>query len=234
MPHPHDNRDPANAGLGNLVEAARASGVTDKRLLRVLGATPRVAFVPAVHRASAYADVPIPIAHCQVTTQPSLVAMMVAALGLTGDEHVLEVGSGLGFQTALLARLAAYVVGVERWADLAEQARTNLAGQGIGNAEIVVGDGSLGAADRAPFDAIVVCAAFPEVPPPLVAQLRVGGRLVQPIGPGGQEWVELYERTHQGLVRRRTVVLAHFVRLYGEYGYSPTGRSPTAPFEDTD
>ncbi|MFE1775192.1 protein-L-isoaspartate O-methyltransferase [Streptomyces sp. NPDC059008] len=237
MPHPHPRprrgRDPENPGPEKLVEAARASGVTDERLLRALGATPREAFVPATGKASAYADVPIPLAHDQVTTQPSLVAMMVAALGLTGEEHVLEVGSGLGFQTALLARLAAYVVGVERWADLAERARANLAGQGIRNAEIVVGDGTRGAADRAPFDAIVVCAAFPEVPPPLAAQLRVGGRLVQPIGPGGQEWVELYERTDRGLARRRTVVLAHFVRLFGEYGYSPTGRSPTAWFEDT-
>ncbi|RXS83688.1 protein-L-isoaspartate O-methyltransferase [Streptomyces sp. TM32] len=217
-------RDP---GPEDLVQAARASGVTDERLLRVLQATPRSAFVPAAHRASAYADAPVPIGHGQVTTQPSLVATMVAALGLTGDECVLEIGSGHGFQTALLARLAAYVVGVERWADMAGQARANLAGQGIGNAEIVVGDGTLGVPGRAPFDAIVISAAFPEVPPPLAAQLRAGGRLVQPIGPGGQERVELYEKSEQGLVRRRTVALAYFVRLYGAYGYPPT-----APFED--
>ncbi|MFF4953220.1 protein-L-isoaspartate(D-aspartate) O-methyltransferase [Streptomyces chattanoogensis] len=214
-------------GPEHLVEAARASGVTDERLLHALSATPRAAFVPASGHASAYADVPIPIDHGQVTTQPSLVAMMVAALGLTGDERVLEIGSGHGFQTALLARLAASVVAVERWADMAEQARANLAGQGIGNAEIVVGDGTLGVAGRAPFDAIVISAAFPEVPPPLARQLRAGGRLVQPIGPGGQERVELYEKTDRGLVHRRTVTLAHFVRLYGRYGYPPT-----APFED--
>ncbi|MFG3119420.1 protein-L-isoaspartate O-methyltransferase [Streptomyces sp. NPDC048197] len=228
MPRPRRGRDPEELGPEKLVEAARTAGVTDGRLLCALRVTPRVAFVPESHRASAYVDVPVPIAHGQVTTQPSLVAMMVAALGLTGDELVLEVGSGLGFQTALLARLAAYVVGVERWADLAGRARLNLAGQGIGNAGIVVGDGTLGVPGRAPFDAIVVSAAFPEVPPPLAAQLRVGGRLVQPIGPGGQELVELYERARQGLVRRRTVVPAHFVRLYGEYGYSPPG-----PFGET-
>lgn len=215
-------------GPEDLVDAARASGVTDERLMRALSATPRAAFVPASQQASAYADVPIPIGHDQVTTQPSLVAMMVAALGLTGDERVLEVGSGHGFQTALLARLAAHVVGVERWPDLAEQARTNLAARAIDNAEIVVGDGTLGVAGRAPFDAIVVCAAFPEVPPPLVAQLATGGRLVQPIGPGGRERVELYERTGRGLVRRRTVVPAHFVRLYGEHGYTPTPPSGNA------
>ncbi|MEX2974270.1 protein-L-isoaspartate O-methyltransferase [Streptomyces sp. C184] len=221
------SRPGRDLGPADLVRAAHASGVTDERLLRALRATRRTAFVPASHRASAYADVPLPIGHGQVTTQPSLVAMMVAALGLTGDERVLEIGSGHGFQTALLARLAAYVVGVERWADLADRARANLAGQGIENAEIVVGDGTLGVADRVPFDAIVISAAFPEVPPPLAAQLRAGGRLVQPIGPGGQERVELYEKSEQGLVRRRTVTLAYFVRLYGAYGYPPT-----APFED--
>ncbi|MFE7318467.1 protein-L-isoaspartate(D-aspartate) O-methyltransferase [Streptomyces sp. NPDC057555] len=219
-PHPHHGPGPED-----LVEAARACGVADERLLRVLRTTERPAFVPPSHRASAYVDVPIPIGHDQVTTQPSLVAMMIAALGLTGDERVLEIGSGHGFQTALLARLAAYVISVERWADLAEQARANLAGQGIENTEIIVGDGTLGVADRGPFDAIVVSAAFPEVPPPLAAQLRTGGRLVQPIGPGGREQVELYEATPQGLVRRRTIALAHFVRLYGEHGYPSTASS---------
>ncbi|MFI9310889.1 protein-L-isoaspartate(D-aspartate) O-methyltransferase [Streptomyces triculaminicus] len=214
-------------GPEQLVRAARASGVTDERVLQALRAVPRTAFVPASHRAVAYADVPIPIDHGQVTTQPSLVAMMVAALGLSGDEHVLEIGSGHGFQTALLARLAASVVSIERWPDMAERARANLADQDIQNAEVVAGDGTLGMADHAPYDAVIVSAAFPQVPPPLVEQLRADGRLVQPIGPGGQERVELYERTHHGLVRRRTIVPAHFVRLYGAYGYPPT-----APFED--
>ncbi|MCA6091864.1 protein-L-isoaspartate(D-aspartate) O-methyltransferase [Streptomyces sp. SCA3-4] len=216
-----------DSGPEHLVRAARAAGVTDERLLRALCAIPRTAFVPASHRAVAYVDVPVPIDHGQVTTQPSLVAMMVAALGLSGDEHVLEIGSGYGFQTALLARLAASVVGVERWPDMAERARANLAAQGIENAEVVLGDGTLGMADRAPYDAVVVSAAFPRVPPPLIEQLRAGGRLVQPIGPGGQDLVQLYARTPRGLVRRRSVVPAHFVRLYGEHGYPP----PAAPFE---
>ncbi|MCF6525126.1 protein-L-isoaspartate(D-aspartate) O-methyltransferase [Streptomyces sp. JJ36] len=224
MPPPR--RDP---GPENLVDAARASGVTDARLLGALRATPRAAFVPASHQAVAYADVPVPIGHGQVTTQPSLVATMIAVLGLTGDERVLEIGSGHGYQTALLARLARQVVGVERWPDLAERARADLARHGTANAEIVVGDGTLGVVDRAPFDAIVVCAAFPEVPPPLAAQLRAGGRLVQPIGPGGRERVELYEATDRGLVRRRTVVRAHFVRLHGTHGYPPA-----AAFEGPD
>ncbi|MGW1882291.1 protein-L-isoaspartate(D-aspartate) O-methyltransferase [Streptomyces sp. NPDC001970] len=207
-----------------MVRAARAAGVRDARLLEAMRSTPRAAFVPAAHRASAYADVPIPISHGQVTTQPSLVAMMIDALGLTGSECVLEIGTGHGFQTALLARLATYVVSVERWPDMARQARASLGAQGVGNVEVVVGDGTLGMPARAPYDAVVVCAAFPEVPPPLVRQLRVGGRLVQPIGPGGQEEVELYERTAaaHGLLRRGSVVAARFVRLYGDYGYPAT------------
>lgn len=169
----------------------------------------------------AYQDVPVPLPHSQVTTQPSLTAQMVAALQLTGTEHVLEVGTGYGFQTALLGCLAAEVVSVERWPDMAEEARRALAGQGLENVEIIVGDGTLGVAARAPYDAIVVSAAFPHVPPPLVEQLRIGGRLVQPIGPGGQEAVERYERGAHGLGSPRFITSACFVRLYGEHGYPP-------------
>ncbi len=194
-------------------------GVTDDRLLEAVRSIPRADFVRADEVASAYWDVPVPLPHGQVTTQPSLVAMMVAALGLTGDEQVLEVGTGYGWQTALLARLAANVVSVERWPDLVDEARLRLAGQGVGNAEVVLGDGTLGVPGRAPYDAVVVCAAFPQVPEPLVEQLRAGGRLVQPIGRGGQEHVELYERQAGGLAHRGTVTAARFVRLYGVHGY---------------
>lgn len=203
-----------------LVRAARAAGVGDERLLRAVRATPRAAFVPAVHRADAYRDVPLPIGHGQVTTQPSLSAMMIDGLGLNGDEHVLEIGTGLGFQTALLAALAADVVTVEMRPDIAEGARRNLAGQGLRNIELRVGDGSGGVPDRAPYDAVVVSAAFPEVPAPLVAQLRPGGRLVQPIGSGGREQVVSFLRTARGLEPRRTLTPACFVRLRGRYGFS--------------
>ncbi|MEU2390260.1 protein-L-isoaspartate(D-aspartate) O-methyltransferase [Streptomyces sp. NPDC007369] len=209
----------AEPSAEDLVRAARAAGVTDERLLEAVRVTPRAEFVPAGHMASAYRDTPVPLPHDQVTTQPSLVAVMVSALGLDGGEHVLEVGTGYGWQTALLARLAAYVVSVERWPDLAEEARRRLAGQGLDNTAVVVGDGTLGVPDRAPYDAVIVCAAFPEVPEPLVAQLRTGGRLVQPIGPGGHERVELYRRGARGLAHRATVTPACFVRLYGAHGY---------------
>jgi protein-L-isoaspartate(D-aspartate) O-methyltransferase len=155
-----------------------------------------------------------------VTTQPSLVAKMVAALGLDGSEKVLEVGTGYGFQTALLAALARHVWSIERWPDLAETARGNLESQGTRNAEIVVGDGSEGLPEQAPFGAIVVSAAFPHVPGPLAEQLTLGGRLVHPVGSGGHEEVVLFERTPRGLARRRTLTGARFVRLYGRHGFA--------------
>lgn len=205
-------------GSDDLVVAARAAGVRDRRVLEVVRSTPREEFVPAGYAGRACTDQPVPISHKQVTSQPSLVATMVAALGLTGGEKVLEVGTGYGYQTALLARLAAQVISIEVWSDMAAQARRNLAGQGIGNVVVVVGDGSQGAPGTS-FDAIIVSAAFPAVPPPLVAQLATGGRLVQPIGPGGEEDVVLYQRAGDGLRRVRVLAAAGFVRLHGRHGY---------------
>jgi protein-L-isoaspartate(D-aspartate) O-methyltransferase len=146
---------------------------------------------------------------------------MIEALALDGSERVLEVGAGYGFQTALLARLAGDVWSVERFADLAAVAEQNLARHGIDNAHVVVGDGSEGLREHAPYDAVVVSAAFPEIPPPLEEQLAPGGRLVQPIGPGGQDDVVLFEKGPDGLVELREVTGAHFVRLVGRHGYPP-------------
>jgi protein-L-isoaspartate(D-aspartate) O-methyltransferase len=191
----------------------------DERVLTALRETPRAEFVPPGVRDRAYEDAPLPIGHDQVTTQPSLVAAMIEALGPADGETVLEIGTGHGWQTALLAHVADTVWSVERWPDLAEAARANLGRHGARNAIVVVGDGSGGFPDAAPFDAILVAAAFPSVPPPLSDQLTVGGRLVQPVGPGGNEEVILFERTSEGLVRRRTVTRAHFVPLIGTYGF---------------
>ena len=210
-------------GPEQLVVAARAAGVTDHRMLEAIGRTPRAAFVPGAYASRAYDDAPVPIPHGQVTTQPSLSAAMIAALGLSGAEEVLEVGTGYGYQTALLARLAARVVSIDIWPDLAARARRNLAAQGIGNVVVLSGDGTEGAPAYAPFDAIVVSAACPHVPLPLAAQLRTGGRLVQPIGPGGAEDVVLYEKRRDGLRRVRTLTAASFVRLHGRYGISRSG-----------
>jgi protein-L-isoaspartate(D-aspartate) O-methyltransferase len=145
---------------------------------------------------------------------------MVEALALDGHERVLEVGTGLGYQAALLAQLALEVWSIERHEALAEAARANLAAQRVDNAHVVVGDGSAGLRDRAPFDAIVVAAAHPRVPPPLVSQLGIGGPLVQPIGPSGAEDVTLFRRAGDGrLVRERSIVRAHFVPLQGRHGF---------------
>ena len=193
----------------------------DARVLEAVGQVPRAGFVPADRVSAAYLDAPVPIAHDQVTTQPSLVARMVEALELAGRERVLEVGAGLGWQTALLARLAAEVHAVERFADLAREARANLVRANVAGAHVVVGDGSEGLAEHAPYDAIIVAAAFPTVPPPLVEQLAAGGRLVQPIGTGGDEDVLLFRKEGPGRLQSvRHVSRAHFVRLYGRHGYA--------------
>jgi protein-L-isoaspartate(D-aspartate) O-methyltransferase len=202
-----------------LARRVRATGVRDPRVLDAIERVPRAGFVAAGDVGRAYLDVPLPIPHGQVTTQPSLVARMLEALGLDGSERALEVGTGYGFQTALLARLAGEVVSIERFDDLAETARANLERQGITGVEVLVGDGSAGVPERAPFDAIVVSAAFTSVPQPLVDQLAVGGTLVQPVGPGGEDLVIAFERGAEGLERKADVTWAHFVKLYGAYGF---------------
>jgi protein-L-isoaspartate(D-aspartate) O-methyltransferase len=203
-----------------LAAAARSVGVRDPRVLEALAAVPRAGYVPpeVVHRADE--DRPIPIGSGQVTTQPSLVAAMVEALALRGAERVLEIGAGLGYQAAVLAALAREIWTVELRPELAEQARANLAAQDVANVRVAVGDGTDGLPEHAPYDAIVVAAAYPSVPPPLVVQLAPGGRLVQPIGPSGAEDVTLFGRDPRGrLVRRRSVTRAHFVALYGRHGF---------------
>lgn len=195
-----------------------AEGIRDRRVLAAFRAVPRAWFVPPEAAGQAYLDVPVRIPHGQVTTQPSLIAAMVAALGLTGGERVLEVGTGLGFQTAILARLARRVVSVERFADLAAQARANLAAAGVDGVTVVVGDGTLGVPEHAPYQAIVVAAASPRVPGPLVAQLADGGRLVHPVGPGGREEVTVFSKRAGRLVADTRLVPARFVPLVGAHG----------------
>jgi protein-L-isoaspartate(D-aspartate) O-methyltransferase len=205
----------------DLLATLRAEGIRTPRLLEAVRTVRRAEFVPEDAVDLAYHDVPLRIPHDQVTTQPSLVAKMVDALGLTGTELVLEVGTGYGWQTALLARLAREVWSIERWPDLAETARDNLSRHGAENVTVLVDDGTEGLAEQAPFDAILVSAAFPAVPDPLTEQLAVGGRLVQPIGPGGADDVVLFERRPDGLVKRRTITGARFVRLVGRRAFRP-------------
>jgi protein-L-isoaspartate(D-aspartate) O-methyltransferase len=198
-----------------LVRALRTQGVRDRRVIAAFRALPRARFVPSDAAGVAYVDEPIPIPHGQVTTQPSLIARMVEALRLGGGERVLEVGTGLGFQTAILAMLADRVVSVERFADLAAQARANLEAVGLDRVTVLVGDGTLGVAEHAPYHAIVVAAASPHVPQPLVQQLAPGGRLVHPVGPGGREVVTLFHKHGDRFVADADLTLARFVPLVG-------------------
>jgi protein-L-isoaspartate(D-aspartate) O-methyltransferase len=206
---------PTQADLAGLI----ARTVRDERVAGAFAAVPRAAFVPPGHEGRAYVDEPLPIPEGQVTTQPSLVARMLRALELEGSERVLEIGTGYGFQTALLAWLAHAVWSVERFGDLAAAARERLERRGVRNAEVVVGDGTEGLPAHAPYDAIVVSAAFTAVPPPLAQQLAPGGRLVQPIGSGGDEEVTVFERLPDGLRKVASVDGARFVRLVGRHAF---------------
>ncbi|MFI6710505.1 protein-L-isoaspartate(D-aspartate) O-methyltransferase [Nonomuraea sp. NPDC050478] len=203
--------------MRTLVEVVREMGVTDPRLLAAIEATPRRRFVPPRFAASAQFDEPIPIGHGQPTSQPSLVARMIDALRLTGTETVLEIGSGYGYQTALLARMADRVYSLERHADLAEHARANLTAVGVTNVEVLVGDGTAGLLAHAPFDAVIVSAAAPTVPAPLASQLTEGGRLVMPIMGEAADLVTLYTKRQGELARLRLLTPARFVPLIGEH-----------------
>jgi protein-L-isoaspartate(D-aspartate) O-methyltransferase len=203
----------------DLVRRVAEVGVRDQRLIQAFREVSRARFVSLSHASVAFRDEPLPIPHRQVTTQPSLIAKMVEALELDGSETVLEVGTGYGFQTAVLAALSRFVWSIERWPDLAEVAQRHLASQSTDNVSVVVGDGSGGLPEEAPFDAIIVAAAFPRVPETLADQLAADGVLVQPLGRGGNEQVMRFVKGAGGLTRQRFVTGAHFVRLWGEHGF---------------
>jgi len=160
----------------------RARGISDARVLDAMLRVPRHEFVPGPYRAQAYEDHPLPIGDGQTISQPYIVAVMLQSLQLSPTSKVLEVGTGSGYVTALLAELAAQVFSVERHPALAESARELLAGLGYTNVRIFTGDGTLGLPTVAPFDAIMVSAAAPDLPPPLIAQLRDQGRMIIPVG----------------------------------------------------
>jgi protein-L-isoaspartate(D-aspartate) O-methyltransferase len=195
----------------------RRRGIRDVRVLEAMGRVPRELFVPDPMRAFAYEDGALPIGCEQTISQPFIVATICALLALEGDERVLDVGTGSGYQAAVLAELAAEVVTIERIPELAATARAALAAAGY-DVEVLVGDGSLGVPERAPFDAIAVAAAAPLVPPALYAQLADGGRIVVPRGSRwGQELV-LVVRTDDGPVERRSIP-CRFVPLLGDEGF---------------
>jgi protein-L-isoaspartate(D-aspartate) O-methyltransferase len=192
----------------------RARGIHDERVLEAMGTVPREAFVPAAGRRRAYADSALPIGERQTISQP----WICQALELTGSERLLEVGTGSGYSTAILALLAAEVISVERHQALARSARATLASLGVENVELLVGDGSQGVPDRAPFGATAVHAAAPAVPPALLTQLADGGRLVVPIAFESSDVLTLLRRRGEEIVRE-AIGPCRFVPLIGEEGF---------------
>lgn len=201
-----------------LIEQLRARGIEDLAVLRAFGETPRHLFVPDALRRQAYEDTSLPIGFGQTISQPSTQARYLQALGLRGTEKVLEVGTGSGYQTALLAMIAAQVVSVERLPELAAQARAALDAAGYGGVAVVAGDGTLGWRPLAPYDAILVTAAGPRVPEPLIEQLAEGGRLLIPLERAGGQVLVRLTRTGDA-VAEEVLAEAQFVPLIGRHGY---------------
>lgn len=199
-----------------------ARGVRDARVLAAMRAVPRHRFLPEHAARAAYRDSPQPIGMGQTISQPYIVAYMSELLRLTGNERVLEIGTGSGYQAAILGQLAAEVITVERFAGLARDAAAILAELGCDNVRVQVSDGTLGWPDGAPYDAIIVTAAAPEVPEPLKAQLADGGRLVVPVGPRwSQELVRVWRRGDE--FRTEHLIGVAFVPLIGEHGWHERG-----------
>ena len=201
-----------------LVETLQRKGVRDLSVLRAIRMVPRHLFVPESVRHRAYDDVALPIGSGQTISQPYVQARYLELIALTGQEKVLEIGTGSGYQTALLSLVASMVFSVERLAGLAQSARAALAAAGIRNVTVLVGDGTLGWRPFAPYDAILVSAASPEVPAPLVDQLAPGGRMVIPLGDRSSQVLTLVERGPDG-VRTSTITDVRFVPLVGEFGF---------------
>jgi protein-L-isoaspartate(D-aspartate) O-methyltransferase len=196
----------------------RRRGAFDERVLAAMGRVPRELFVPEDLRHLAYEDGALPIGNGQTISQPFIVATICQLLALSPDDRVLDVGTGSGYQAAVLAELAAEVVTIERVPELARAARATLVHAGYGNVEVRVGDGSLGVPERAPFDGIAVAAAAPAVPPALYNQLVDGGRLVVPRGSRWGQQLVVVVRTQEGPFERASVP-CRFVPLVGAEGF---------------
>jgi protein-L-isoaspartate(D-aspartate) O-methyltransferase len=196
----------------------RGRDVVDERVLAAMERVPRELFVPDRLQRRAYEDAALPIGEGQTISQPYMVARIAEALALTGDEHVLDVGTGSGYQAAVLAELANEVDTIERIPALAEQARDNLKAAGYERVQVHVGDGSQGLAARAPFSAIAVAAAAPELPQTLYEQLELRGRLVVPVGRRGVQQLQVIVRSPEGPAVLRSVP-CRFVPLLGEEGF---------------
>jgi protein-L-isoaspartate(D-aspartate) O-methyltransferase len=215
------NEDPPeflSARLAMVESQLRRRGVTDKRVLDIMSVVPRHEFVPPDLRGRSYEDAPLPIGEGQTISQPYIVAAMTATLRLTGSERVLEIGTGCGYQAAILSLLAKEVFTVECRASLATSAARLLARLGYANVHVHCGDGTLGLPDLAPFDAILVAAAAPSVPPPFQVQLNEGGRLILPVGDAEIQELQFIERQGDAF-HTRTLEGCRFVPLVGCHGW---------------
>ncbi|MEX0816336.1 MAG: protein-L-isoaspartate(D-aspartate) O-methyltransferase [Gaiellales bacterium] len=201
-----------------VTEQLAVRGITDQRVLDAMSRVPRELFVDERDRGRAYLDMPLRIGFGQTISQPYMVALIVQEAAVREGDRVLDIGTGSGYQAAVLAQLGAEVHTIERIPELAERARERLRAAGYENVTVHVGDGTLGLPDEAPFDAITVAAAAPEVPMSLYEQLVPGGRLIVPVGgPGGQR-LEIVVRSPEGPAVRRSVP-CRFVPLLGQEGY---------------
>jgi protein-L-isoaspartate(D-aspartate) O-methyltransferase len=205
-------------------EQLQPRGIENPRVLQAMRTVARDAFVPPELHRQAYNDAPMPIGQNQTISQPFIVALMTQMLGLQGDEKVLEIGTGCGYQTAILCELADYVYTLERYPQLADKAGATLTNLGYSNLDIHVGDGSQGLPDNQPFDAIIVTAAAPSIPGPLASQLdREGGRLVVPVGNAKQQHLYIVRRYGDRFNVEKTVAV-RFVPLIGRYGFKQDPR----------
>jgi protein-L-isoaspartate(D-aspartate) O-methyltransferase len=203
-------------------EQIKRRGIRQPRLLEAFRRVPRHLFVPAQFQEQAYTDHPLPIGAGQTISQPYIVALMTECLRLQGHERVLEIGAGSGYQTAILAEMALEVFSIERVPELLSLASDRLARLGYLNVHVSHGNGSLGWPERAPYEAILVTAAAPDVPAPLLEQLADGGRMVIPIGPAESQMLVAVEK-RGGVMRRRDIAGCVFVPLLGAYGW-PSGQ----------
>ena len=203
----------------DLVAKIQAQAPGNLELIKVFTEIRRESFVPDQAKPLAHLDQPIEIPCDQTTSQPTLIALMIDSLHLRGSEKVLEIGTGYGYQTALLARLCKHVYSIERHPELTEGARTHLEKYKIRNVTFVSGDGTLGLPHYAPYDAIIGSAAIAAVPKPVADQLSEGGVLVHPIGPGGEEWVIVFHKKNGIIVETTRLTRASFVRMIGTHGH---------------
>jgi len=196
-----------------------ARGIKDERVIDVMNRVPRHIFVEKTYYHQAYNDYPLPIGSGQTISQPYMVAVMTELLELKSDEKVLEIGTGSGYQTAILASLCAKVYSIERIAELTKRARTTLDSLGFQNVNLMVGDGSIGWPDYSPYDGIIVTAGAPEIPNALIEQLAENGRLVIPVGDEFSQVLNLV-RKHKGRIYRKEFFGCTFVPLVGKGGWN--------------